>query len=163
VYGSRHVQFNPNEYPYPNLFQSSGHLVPVANSPGPSSTEVFHYLPSFSINIPRVPQSVSSLSHTGSGSSINTSLVPLENPTVSHPSSLSSSRHSSSSPSSRVPKYKLPLALSVHPMLTRSQAKLSLATSPHVLLTTLEPSSIHDALLDPHWAEAISGIFCITV
>jgi len=54
---------------------------------------------------------------------------------------------------------KLPPAPSVHPMLTQSRAKHSLNTSPHMLLTTLEPSSVHEALLDPHWTKAMQEEF----
>jgi len=49
---------------------------------------------------------------------------------------------------SKVPKYQLPPAPSVHPMITRS--KQSVVASPHVLLTSLEPRSVHEALCDPH-------------
>lgn len=34
-----------------------------------------------------------------------------------------------------------------------------MASSPHVLLTTVEPSSIHEALLDPHWTKATQEEF----
>ena len=80
---------------------------------------------------------------------------------LSFSSSSSSSGHSSVQPSQppRIPKYRLPFAPSIHPMLTRSQARPSLISSPHVLFTSVEPSTVHEALLDSHWTKAMQEEF----
>ena len=44
-------------------------------------------------------------------------------------------------------------------MLTRSKSKQLLITSPHALISSLEPSTIHEALLDSQWVCAMKEEF----
>lgn len=47
---------------------------------------------------------------------------------------------------------------SVHPMITRSKSK-QLCSSPHALLSALEPNSVDEALSDPCWTQAMEEEF----
>jgi len=66
---------------------------------------------------------------------------------------------SSSRPITRVSKFSAPLAPSCHPMLTRSMPKSLAITSPHALVSSLEPSSVHEAFLDSQWVKAMEEEF----
>ena len=80
----------------------------------------------------------------------NSSVTPATSPilsTAEQPSSSSSIpvEHASILKPS---KFKATPATSVHPMITRAKAKQLTITSPHTLVSSLEPNSIQEALLD---------------
>jgi len=58
IYVSRHVEFNPLEFPYSSLFLSSGAGVSSMPSSSGPSTEMFQFLPFSYSNVPRVSQSL---------------------------------------------------------------------------------------------------------
>ena len=62
-------------------------------------------------------------------------------------------------PSVSIPKYKAAPAPSVHPMTTRSKTRHLLTSSPQALVSSLEPNTIHEALLDSQWVKAIEEEF----
>ena len=66
---------------------------------------------------------------------------------------------SSSQPIQRVSRYTAPPQPSIHPMLTRSKAKQLQLTSPHALTSSLVPSSVHEAFLNPRWVKAMTEEF----
>jgi len=50
-------------------------------------------------------------------------------------------------------------APSIHPMITRSKSKQLMTSSPHALLSSLEPNSVPEALLDSRWIKAMEEEF----
>ena len=151
MYVSRHVQFNPNEFPYPTLFSSSS-LSPPFQSHGFSTAflEPFSSI-SNSLRCPQVAQFP----------------VQAQSPTVS-----SDTCASLPSPSIVLPIFSLtinqlpafsvllpqPKPIStpfVHPMITRSKSKQPIVSSPNALISSIEPSSVREALLDSRWVKAM--------
>jgi len=143
VYVSRHVQFNPNEFPFPSLFNlpcSSSSL----NGLG-YSTSYFQSLPS-RFSSPRVAQCLHpSLSPVVSSSNVHHA-SDIES-ILREPQPVSSSPSPNPNPTS-ISKSKPGFAPSVHPMVTRSKAQNLVTTSPHALVSSLEPCSVREALVD---------------
>ena len=92
---------------------------------------------------------VSSTTHSISSATNSSSIVPEQSPSVpieSVPLSL---------PVSNPTTVRNILASSIHPMLTRSKAQELSLTSPHALVSSLEPNSIQETLLDCNWVKAM--------
>ena len=90
---------------------------------------------------PNVPSSGTSLSDTSLTSSLP---KPIASPVVSNPNP----------PVKSKPVRSIP-APSVHPMLTRLRAKSFVVSPPQTLVSSLEPSSVSEALLDSRWVKAM--------
>lgn len=116
-------------------------------------------------------QSLPSFSSNSSSPWVAQPLTPSLSPSiladllVSSPASLSSTHEPQPLPSQpptapiSFPKSKLVPIPSVHPMLTRSKPKQLVTSLPHALVSTLEPSSVHEALSDSRWAQAMEEEF----
>lgn len=145
VFVSRHVQFNPDEFPYLTLFSPVFFFFITVNAKQffyivfaiPSFT-FFHFLCS-QVAQPYIPPVSTPISTNSSNLSLDqVSTAPDD-------------KHlQSTTPraSAHIPKHKAVPAPSIHPMLTRSTTKHLLTTSPHALVSSLEPSTVHEALLD---------------
>ena len=143
---SRHIQFNPEEYPFPRLFS-----IPPCQSQLVSnshSTMFLQSLPSFSFSssaLEAAQPSIPTLSPYTFVDSYLAHSLPTNTDQHRIPSKLS--------------KHKAAPAPSVHPMVTKSKSKQLLVTSPHALVSSLEPNYDHEAILDSNWVKAMEEEF----
>ena len=145
VYITRHVVFNPKEFPFSCLFSTQ------------SPTQVF-YVPSLSTGVLHSCPSF----HSGHSSPVapifdihETSAPLVSSPVTTADPTVPEQSASSSSVVPVAPQLRQAPALPTHPMLTRAKARQLSLTFPYAFVSFLEPNSVQEALLDPNWTKAI--------